>query len=277
MPLWKRDYVYADGGLVAEVRNVDSSEDPIHHFHADHLGSTRLTTAGNTGVFTRAHDYWPFGEEITSTVQTSFEDVQPMKFTGHERDYISAVNTESTDYLDYMHARYYAPTLGRFLSVDPGKDWAPGQPQSWNMYAYVRNNPVNRTDPTGRCSAASGTLVLCMQLVQMAAEAFYDTAANSGIGKIIRGAQTGDTHLAQEGQLQLDHEVITGILVGGMTPSKTRPLSVPLNKEKRGPHPKQHTLVRRMAKSSLLVRQRDSLLPRTLPREWRIRRQVAQS
>lgn len=39
---------------------------------------------------------------------------------------------------------------GRFLSVDPGKDWDPAQPQSWNMYSYVRNNPVNRVDPDGR-------------------------------------------------------------------------------------------------------------------------------
>jgi RHS repeat-associated protein len=148
MPLWQRDYVYADGGLIAEVRNVDAAEDPVHHFHADHLGSIRLTTAGTSGVLTRSHEFWPFGEEITSTVQESFERVQPMKFTGHERDYISAVNNESTDYLDYMHARYYAPTVGRFLSPDPllGNVAAP---QSLNRYAYTMNSPVSYTDPQG--------------------------------------------------------------------------------------------------------------------------------
>jgi RHS repeat-associated protein len=150
MPLWQRDYVYADGGLIAEVRNVDAAEDPVHHFHADHLGSIRLTTAGTTGVLTRSHEFWPFGEEITSTVQESFERVQPMKFTGHERDYISAVNTESTDYLDYMHARYYTATLGRFLSVDPSPRLRLQQPQSWNRYAYALNNPGKYVDPDGR-------------------------------------------------------------------------------------------------------------------------------
>jgi RHS repeat-associated protein len=151
MPLWQRDYVYADGGLIAEVRNVDAAEDPVHHFHADHLGSIRLTTAGSTGVLTCSHEFWPFGEEITSTVQESFERVQPMKFTGHERDYISAVNNESTDYLDYMHARYYTATLGRFLSVDPiVPSAATRQPQRWNRYAYVANNPMKNTDPTGK-------------------------------------------------------------------------------------------------------------------------------
>lgn len=52
--------------------------------------------------------------------------------------------------LNYMHARYYDGALGRFLSIDPGRDWDLQQPQSWNGYAYVQNNPVNRVDPSGK-------------------------------------------------------------------------------------------------------------------------------
>jgi hypothetical protein len=51
-----------------------------------------------------------------------------------------------------MHARYYDPNLGRFLSVDPGKDWDLHHPQSWNLYTYARNNPINRVDPDGKRS-----------------------------------------------------------------------------------------------------------------------------
>jgi len=36
-----------------------------------------------------------------------------------------------------------------FLQVDPGLDYDPNDPMSFNLYAYVRNNPVNATDPTG--------------------------------------------------------------------------------------------------------------------------------
>jgi murein DD-endopeptidase MepM/ murein hydrolase activator NlpD len=47
-----------------------------------------------------------------------------------------------------MNARYYLPEGGRFISPDTLVP-DPGNPQSFNRYSYVRNNPVNLTDPTG--------------------------------------------------------------------------------------------------------------------------------
>lgn len=49
-----------------------------------------------------------------------------------------------------MHARYYSPGLGRFLSVDPGNDSSRKHPQSWNRYAYARNNPLKYVDRDGK-------------------------------------------------------------------------------------------------------------------------------
>ena len=65
------------------------------------------------------------------------------KFTGKERDAESG--------LDNFGARMYASTMGRFSSPDPqGNSYADfSNPQSWNMYAYVLNNPLKYTDPTG--------------------------------------------------------------------------------------------------------------------------------
>lgn len=60
-----------------------------------------------------------------------------------------AVAAPSVENTDFMHARYYSPNLGRFVSVDPigGKV---GSSQSWNRYSYVRNSPLGLTDIDGR-------------------------------------------------------------------------------------------------------------------------------
>jgi RHS repeat-associated protein len=51
--------------------------------------------------------------------------------------------------LNYMHARYQSPYLGRFLTVDPVESGVPGKPQSWHKYAYTRNNPLKYVDREG--------------------------------------------------------------------------------------------------------------------------------
>lgn len=48
-----------------------------------------------------------------------------------------------------MQARFYLPMYGRFASPDPARDQHFEETQSWNIYSYVRNNPVMMTDPTG--------------------------------------------------------------------------------------------------------------------------------
>ncbi len=53
-----------------------------------------------------------------------------MRFAGHQREFMGLINTENTDYLDYMHARFYDSNLGRFLSVGPGNDVDIARPQS---------------------------------------------------------------------------------------------------------------------------------------------------
>jgi RHS repeat-associated protein len=85
----------------------------------------------------RTHDYRPFGEGENPTAGTD-----PTRFTGKERD------TESG--FDYFGARYYASRTGRFTTVDPGHVGGNiFDPQSWNAYAYARNNPLRFVDPTG--------------------------------------------------------------------------------------------------------------------------------
>src|SRR5205823_1901067 len=112
-------------------------------FHLDHLGSPRVVTDVN-GARIGLHSYYPFGDELALNGSESLPE--RMKFTGHERDTLGG-----DEPLDYMHARDYSPTAGRFLSVDPVIDQKMTlvNPQAWNRYAYVLNNPVRFTDPRG--------------------------------------------------------------------------------------------------------------------------------
>jgi RHS repeat-associated protein len=142
---WQRDYIYAGDRLVSG----QGISGEMRHYHRDHLGSTRLIT-DRDGVQIAKMDYFPFGVEKTSTVQESGLQPDPMKFTGHERDYNGLYWIQTQDYLDYMHARYYQARMGRFLTVDPGRDWDMVKPQSWNRYGYARNSPVSIADPDGR-------------------------------------------------------------------------------------------------------------------------------
>jgi RHS repeat-associated protein len=128
------EYIFFSGRRIARR---DSTNSVVYYF-ADHLGTSRvMVQAGQTNDCYDA-DFYPFGGERTPIVNTC---PQTYKFTGKERD-------ESG--LDDFDARYYSNSFGRFTSPDPllnsGRPW---DPQSWNRYSYVRNNPLARTDPSG--------------------------------------------------------------------------------------------------------------------------------
>ena len=111
----------------------------------DHLESMRLVTKQDK-KFAECRDFFPFGERIASGQNGRSLDCYGSgaeQFTGKERD------PESS--LDYFGARYYSARLGRFVSPDePLADQFASDPQSWNLYGYVRNNPLRFFDPTGR-------------------------------------------------------------------------------------------------------------------------------
>jgi len=70
-----------------------------------------------------------------------YDERRRSRGTGKERDQETG--------LDYFGARYYGSALGRFTSPDPLAGIDPYDPQSWNAYAYGRNNPLSYVDPTG--------------------------------------------------------------------------------------------------------------------------------
>lgn len=98
---------------------------------ADVLGST-LALLDSAGATQTDYTYEPFGNTSSSGAPSS----NSSQYTGRENDGTG---------LYYYRARYYSPTLQRFISEDP-IGFAGGDP---NLYAYVGNDPVNYTDASG--------------------------------------------------------------------------------------------------------------------------------
>jgi RHS repeat-associated protein len=109
----------------------------------DALGSTRALTDGS-GAVTDSYSYDAFGELMSSTGTT----VNSFLYTGEQHDVASG--------LYYLRARYYNPSAGRFISMDPYRG-ALNAPATQHRYAYTQNNPVNATDPTGLYTRREGT------------------------------------------------------------------------------------------------------------------------
>lgn len=160
---WKEDFVWRDGSLLATI----GAESGLKHVHLDHLGTPRLIT-DRCGMALLREDYYPYGEIAWSSAAND----ERMRFTGHERDLTGA---SAEDDLDYMHARYYSPMVGRFLSVDPGRDARLELPQSWNALSYVRGGPTRHADPTGKFTGVDdGVFIAGGALVGLAGQGLSD-------------------------------------------------------------------------------------------------------
>ena len=132
--------VYAAGILLATY-----DKDGLLHFYLNDPLGTRRAQTDYAGVSEQTCFSLPFGDSLDCSNSIQFPTEQ--HFTGKERD------AESGN--DYFGARYYASSMGRFMSPDwsegvqpiPYAD--PANPQSLNLYAYVNNNPLSNTDQDG--------------------------------------------------------------------------------------------------------------------------------
>jgi RHS repeat-associated protein len=118
-------------GLGADRTPIRTDANGSRSQLTDRLGSTVATTDA-TGVVKSQFGYTPYGQQAASGESIPGAPA----FTGR--------TTSSVTGLQYNRDRYYNPTLGRFISQDPT-----GQAGGLNTYAYVDDDPVNATDPSG--------------------------------------------------------------------------------------------------------------------------------
>jgi RHS repeat-associated protein len=126
---------YSAGSQLIAMRVITSPTAPgtLYFMHSDHLGSSSLTTDASGNVVARQlYDAW-------GNIRSGGTMPTDIGYTGQRLDATG---------LMFYHARYYSSAVGRFISADtlvPGAS----NPQNWNRYAYVTNNPLKYIDPTG--------------------------------------------------------------------------------------------------------------------------------
>jgi RHS repeat-associated protein len=141
-------------------------------YHQDGLGSTCMLTDGN-GRIVEKYQYDPFGQTIGSAGM-----LNKHTFTGKEED--------DDIGLIYFNARWMDAGAGRFTQVDPVVG-DPHNSQDWQQYVYVRNDPINGKDPTGK--DLSSDLAVAAEEAQSLSE--FDaglTSALLGAASVIVGA-----------------------------------------------------------------------------------------
>jgi RHS repeat-associated protein len=160
---WMHSNVWTGGRL-------EATYDPygLHFAISDPLGTKRvqatISATNGGGVPDLNCLCLPFGNNLGNGRVTDCvappgaavagQDATEHHFTGKERD------QESGN--DYFPARYYSSSMGRWLSPDWSAKAEPvpyatlEDPQSLNLYAYVRNNPLSHTDPDGHECTVDG-------------------------------------------------------------------------------------------------------------------------
>jgi len=151
-------YVFGPGTDEPLVQYEGAGTASKSWMYANQQGSV-VALANSSGATTSSQAYGPFGE-TDGTLASRF------RYTGQQ--YLASLG------LYYYKARMYSPTLGRFLQTDPI-----GYKDDLNWYAYVGNNPVNLTDPSG-LAAASAKAFNNSSLGSAAAFAFSSAGFSNG-------------------------------------------------------------------------------------------------
>jgi RHS repeat-associated protein len=147
----KSEYIFFGGERVARRDGVNGAGG-VFYYSSDHLKIASVVT-DSSGVTKSESDYNPWGGEL----QFTNNDTNHYKFTGKERDETG---------LDYFGARYYSNGLGRFITPDWSVKLQPvpyaklDDPQTLDLYGYVKNNAISKIDPGGHyeCSGTRAQL-----------------------------------------------------------------------------------------------------------------------
>ncbi len=142
----KIHYIPGGNGIAATyeiTEDENGSKETFNYLLKDHIGST-VGIVNENGLRTERFSFDAWGKRRNQQTWMPYEDEPKFNikrgFTGHEHlDEFALIN---------MNGRVYDPGMGVFISPDPFIA-NPYYSQSLNRYAYVNNNPLSATDPSG--------------------------------------------------------------------------------------------------------------------------------
>jgi RHS repeat-associated protein len=201
--LERQSYNLTDGTrrvVLAETRTIgDASSDPapqqlLRYQFTNHLDSSCLELDASSAIISY-EEYTALGSSSYRTTEGNTEVPKRYRYASKERD-------DETGFYDYG-ARCYAPWLGRWISADPS-----GVSDGFNVYSFVRNNPIMKGDPTG--TEAQG---------EQQSTSWYDSAKTAvapyarGFGRGVVNAGIGFKNMVttREGALALGVGVLVAV------------------------------------------------------------------
>ena len=112
------------------------------YYYYQNLQGDVIGLYSTTGAVVAEYTYDPWGKllNITDTSGTNIGTLNPLRYRGYYYD------TETGFY--FLQSRYYDPTVGRFINADDMLG-GNGDIQSYNLFAYCSNDPINHSDPSG--------------------------------------------------------------------------------------------------------------------------------
>ena len=132
-------YYYADGQRIAM-----KDDGVVSYLYSDQLGSVSAVADG-TGALMSKTLYHPWGttKYVSGTSPTDYA------YTGQMQE----------DEIYFYNARWYDPQLGRFMQADTIVPLQVQGTQAWDRFAYVNNNPIRYTDPSGKFPVIAAFLI----------------------------------------------------------------------------------------------------------------------
>jgi len=169
-------------GLIgfSTVASADNRDELIFFFN-DAQGSA-VAAINESGELCWDEVYTPYGDK---TINDDVVSITGCGIVGEERGFTGHTEDVNSD-LVYMQQRYYDPSIGRFLSIDPRKA-DPDNPNTYNRYAYANNNPYKYTDPDGEIPVLiwAGYVGVTAAITAYDSYRAYQNGGAAGLGKEI--------------------------------------------------------------------------------------------